>query len=223
VAEIRLELLESQVIDLVEQLSPEAKRTLCHALAAELGELAELTDDADLLAIWEDEEFWDEEEGMDRRQLLAAETFRYSYANYDAHLGVNIRFDEMMPADVDTLERAEEEGWDNARLAHGLDVPEDSVDDWRESYRRAKDIIDAPTHAEAFRRGVRYSILDAIDRGLADAGSVERLVTQICYRAADLAYLLDLSAEELSDYSKELRKTSASDLENFDLEDLAGL
>jgi len=31
---------------------------------------------------------------MNRKQLLAAETFHYSYANYDNHLGIgNIRFD----------------------------------------------------------------------------------------------------------------------------------
>jgi hypothetical protein len=158
---------------------------------------------------------------MNRKQLLAAETFHYSYANYANHLGIgNIRFDKLMPDDVDTLERAEREGWDDARLAQALEVSEDRVEFWRESYRRAKDIIDAPTPAESFRRGVRYSIQDAVEKGLMDEGAIERLVTQICYRAADLAYLLDLEGEMLSDYSKELRKESDFDLGPFDLEDL---
>lgn len=224
-AKVRLELSERQVTDLVEQLSEEAKQELCYALAVELGELEEIPDDVDLEDIWEDEDFWDDDEEwlMDRRQLLAAETYSYSYANYAAHLGGNVRFDELMPAGVDTLELAEEEDWDDARLAQALGVPEHRVDDWREAYRRAVDIIDAPTHAEAFRRGVRYSILDAVEKGLSDADAIERLVTQVCYRAADLAYLLDLTAEYLSTYSKELRQTSAADVEPFDPEDLAGL
>jgi len=158
---------------------------------------------------------------MNRKQLLAAETFHYSYANYANHLGIgNIRFDKWMPRDVTTLERAEREGWDDTRLAQALDIEEDHVKFWRESYRRAKHIVDAPTPAEAFRRGVRYSIQDAVEEGLTDEGAIERLVTQICYRAADLAYLLDLEREPLSDYSRELRKESDFDPGSFDLEDL---
>jgi hypothetical protein len=57
---------------------------------------------------------------MNRKQLLAAETFHYSYAHYADRLGGNIRFDKWMPDDVDTLERAEQEGWDDSRLAQAL-------------------------------------------------------------------------------------------------------
>lgn len=80
--------------------------------------------------------------------------------------------------------------------------------------------MDAPTPAESFRRGVRYSIQDAIEEGLTDEGDIERLVTQICYRAADLAYLLDLEGDTLSDYSRELRKESDLGPGPFALEDL---
>ena len=72
---------------------------------------------------------------MNRKQLLAAETFHYSYANYANHLGGNIRFDKWMPDDVDTLERAEQESRDDSRLAQALDVPEERVEFWRVSYR----------------------------------------------------------------------------------------
>ena len=150
---------------------------------------------------------------MNRKQLLAAETFHYSYANYANHLGGNIRFDKWMPDDVDTLERAEREGWDDARLAQALDVPEDRVEFWRVSHQRAKDIVDAPNPADSFRRGVRYSIQDAVEEGLTGEREIERLVTQICYRAADLAYLLDLERKRLSDYSEELREESDFDLD----------
>ena len=144
---------------------------------------------------------------MNRKQLLAAETFAYSYANYADHLGIgNIRFDKLMPGDVDTLEQAEQEGWDDKRLAEALEVEEEDVDFWRISYQRAKEIVGASNPAEAFRRGVRYSIEDAIEEGLSTEEDIKALVTQICYRTADLAYLLDLEGKQLSDYSGELRK-----------------
>ncbi len=41
--------------------------------------------------------------------------------------------------------------------------------------------------------------------GLRSARDVEKLVTQICCRAADLGYVLDGEREQLSDYSEELR------------------
>ena len=121
-----------------------------------------------------------------------------------------------MPEQIDRLEDAEQEGWDDARLATALEVEVDKVEFWRESYRRAKEIVDAPTAAESFRRGVRYSIQDAVEEGLADKEAIEQLVTQICYRAADLAYMLDMEAEILSRYSRELRRSSDADLETLD-------
>src|SRR5207249_4163991 len=46
-----------------------------------------------------------------------------------------------------------------------------------------------------FRNAVRFSIQDAVREGLHDAESIEALVTQICYRAADLAYVLHTRGE----------------------------
>jgi hypothetical protein len=219
-AKVQLEIPESQVVALVDQLSPEAKQAVWQMLASELVEPDELEAflEEDLFALWEaGEEDWDDDyPAMDRRELLAAETFNYSYANYDDHLGIgNVRFDKLMPDDVDTLEQAEQEGWDDARLAEALEVDVDKVEFWRESYRRAKEIVDAPTAAESFRRGVRYSIQDAVEEGLAGEEAIEQLVTQICYRTADLAYLLDMEELILSDYSSELRKSSDADLETL--------
>jgi hypothetical protein len=227
-AKVQLEIPESQVVALVQQLSLQAKQAVWLLLASELVEpddVEAFLEDEDLVALWEgDGELWDDDyPAMERRELLAAETFHYSYANYDDHLGIgNIRFDKLMPDDVDTLEQDEQEGWDDARLAAALEIEVDKVELWRESYRRAKAIVDAPTPAESFRHGVRYSIQDAVEEGLADAEAIERLVTQICYRAADLAYLLDMEELLLSDYSSELRKSSAADLEALvdDLDDL---
>jgi hypothetical protein len=218
-AKVQLEIPESQVVALVGQLSPESKQAVWQMLASELADLDEaeaFLEEEDLVALWEED--WDDDyPAMDRRELLAAETFHYSYANYDDHLGIgNVRFDKLMPDDVDTLEQAEQEGWDDARLAAALEVEVDKVEFWRESYRRAKEIVDAPTAAESFRCGVRYSIQDAVEQGLTGEEAIEQLVTQICYRAADLAYMLDMEAEILSRYSRELRRSSDADLETLD-------
>ncbi len=144
---------------------------------------------------------------MDRKYLLAAELFNYSYANYADHLGIGkIRYDKTMHETFEILDRADREGWNNAKIAKALVVEEEDVDEWRGHYRRAKDIIDAPNAAESFRRGVRYSIKYEIKEGLETEEAIEKLVTQICYRAADLAVLLDREGKRLSDYSQELRQ-----------------
>lgn len=226
-ARLSLELMETQVIALVRQLSLEDKHIVMRLLSSELGEpdeVAALKDDEDLDEFWEDEDFWEESDGLDRRHLLTAETFGYSYANYADHLGMgNVRFDKLMPEMVDTLEQAERQSWDEVHLARALEVPEDQGGSWREAYRRALTIVDAPTPAESLRRSVWFSIQDAVEGGLSDEGSAERLVTQICYRAADLAYLLDLEGESFSDYSEELREESDDDLGAIDLEGLTEL
>lgn len=147
-----------------------------------------------------------------RKQMLAADIFGYSYANYEDHLG-NIRFDRLMPSDVDTLERAEREGWNASRLAQALEIPEVRVASFQRTYREAKEILDAPTLAESFRRGVRFSIQHAVEQGLEDKGSIERLVTQICYRAADLGFRLDMEGQQLSEYADELRQDTEYDNE----------
>ncbi len=153
---------------------------------------------------------------LSREQKIAADLFGYSYAHYADHLGDfpgegNVRFERVMPENVHILERAERENWKPARLAKALEIAEDKVDHYREMYRQAKDIVDAPTPAESFRRGVRHSIENAMREGLSSARDVEKLVTQICYRAADLGYLLDVEEEQLSDYSEELRKEPPDD------------
>jgi len=143
---------------------------------------------------------------MKRRHFLAAELYSYSFDNYRSHLEVgNRRFTEYMPADVECLERAEAEEWADEEVARELDVALDRVGELREGLIRARNVVDAPTPAEAFRRGVRYSIETAVEEGLASADAVERLVVQICYRAADMSLLLDLEGRTLSDYSVALR------------------
>ena len=143
---------------------------------------------------------------MERKHLLAAELFAYSFANYEDHLGIgNLRFEQRMPEEALLLERAEDEGWSDAQVVAASEVPAAEVGDVRRRFRRARAVVDAPDAAAAFRAGVRFSIEDAIADGLMDEPAVDRLVTQVCYRAADLAFLLDREAKALSDYSTALR------------------
>jgi hypothetical protein len=53
---------------------------------------------------------------------------------------------------------------------------------------------------------VRYSIKYAVEEGLETEEDFDQLATQICYRAADLAVLLEIEDKQLSDYSRELRR-----------------
>jgi hypothetical protein len=144
---------------------------------------------------------------MNRTQLLAAETYHYSYANYADHLGIgNIRFDRLMPDTVKALEKAAAEGWPLEKLAKELGHEPAAAADLMGSFKQAKQIVDAGNPAESFRTGVRFSIRYAVAQGLKDEQAVERLVTQICYRAADLAYLLKQEGTTLSRYSRYLRR-----------------
>jgi Mn-dependent DtxR family transcriptional regulator len=143
---------------------------------------------------------------MNRTQLLAAELFNYSYANYQDHLGVNIRFDELMPQTVSTLEKAEAEEWPLKELARELEVDSQQAEDLLERLQDAREVVEAENPAEAFRNGVRQSIHMAMESALDSAEDIEKLVRQICYRAADLAYLLKAEGSSLSRYSRHLRR-----------------
>lgn len=142
-----------------------------------------------------------------RVQLLAAEIYSYSFANYANHLGIgHVRFEKLMPDTARNLERAEKEGWSDQRLAKALDVELSEVPDWRTRYRRAVEVVDAKSPAESFRNAVRQVLLLELGRHELGDAELESAVKQICYRAADLSYLLDQRGETLSDYSKELRR-----------------
>jgi hypothetical protein len=144
---------------------------------------------------------------MDRYHLLAAEIFGYSYANYEDHLGIDhIRYETWMPDTARTLERAEAERWPLQKVARELDLDEVQASRMIRAFRCARDVVDAQNPAESFRWAVRQCIEHAIHSGLGDEPSIERLVTQIGYRTADLAFLLDRNGETLSQYSIRLRR-----------------
>lgn len=142
---------------------------------------------------------------LSRDQLLAAEMYGYSLANYYDHLGVNIRFDNYMPKMVSILEQAEREKWPPKKIAAKAEVDVEDVDDWMDALRRAKQVIDADNPAESFRNGIRQDIETAVKNGLQDSEDIEKLVIQICYRASDMSYLLWNEGQPLSRYSRHLR------------------
>ena len=113
-----------------------------------------------------------------------------------------------MPEVARTLENAVKENWSTSRLAKALRVDSDEVEGLTAAFRRACQIVDAENPAELFRNAVRFSIQDVAHDGLKDAKSIEDLVTQICFRAADLAFVLQTRNEPLFRYSRHLRKES---------------
>jgi hypothetical protein len=72
-----------------------------------------------------------------------------------------------------------------------------------QALRRARDVVDADNPAESFGRVSR--------RRLPRGCKTSSLVTQICYRAADLAYLLKREGKALSRYSHHLRREPGVD------------
>ncbi len=144
---------------------------------------------------------------MKRIHLLAAEVYGYSFAHYEDRLKIgNIRFTKLMPRSMADLERAEKEGWDDQRLAAALEVELADVGAWRKRVRDAVEMVDAATPADSFRIAVRQSLMLEFAAMGVEAAQIEKAVTQICFRAADLGFLLDRSEELLSDYSEELRR-----------------
>ncbi len=143
---------------------------------------------------------------MDRRQLLAAEIHGYSYDNYHDHLGVNPRFDRYMPEAVDTLESAADKAWPIEKVANALGVEVNEAKEALLALERARKVVDAKNPAESFRWAVRQSIEAAVEEGLSDTESINRLTIQICYRAADLGYILKQNGGVLSQYSRHLRR-----------------
>lgn len=143
---------------------------------------------------------------MERIHLLAAEIFKYSYANYEDHLGINERFDSLMPRDTEKLVTALKNKWSIDQVAKELDVTAEIADSLLSATIEALEIVDAENPAESFRNGVRQSIKTAAEGGLDSSEAIENLVIQICYRAADLGLLLDKKGHRLSQYSRHLRK-----------------
>ena len=144
---------------------------------------------------------------LTRVQLLAAEIFGYSYANYVDHLGIgNVRFDSLMPQDAKILERAVAEAWNLERVAEELDVDPDNAAALMSATRDALEVVDAENPAEAFRNSVRQILLHAGTEGLDSDEAIEQLVIQICYRVSDLSHLLRRDGNPLARYCRHFRR-----------------
>jgi hypothetical protein len=93
---------------------------------------------------------------LTRAQLLAAELYGYSYANYEDHLGIgNVRYERLMPRTALLLERALAESWPVAKVARKLEMDEVTAQRFIGGYRDAAEVVDAASPAESFRTSVR--------------------------------------------------------------------
>jgi|TARA_B110000037_G_scaffold158186_1_gene178440 hypothetical protein len=143
---------------------------------------------------------------MKRIHYLAAEIFFYSYDNYDGHLGINDRFDQLMPDDAHLLDTALNGDFDPKKLAVKLKMTEDELIEYLQRAKNARKIVDADSPAGGFREGVKQSIQQALEKGIADGEAIDALALQICYRAADLGFRLKQKGERLEQYSEDLRR-----------------
>ena len=158
---------------------------------------------------------------MNKKQLLAAELFNYSYDNYADHLEVgNERFTKLMPEFYEILERSQIENWPKKKIAKELEIEEDTVEYWIHRLKTAKEIIFAKNASESFRFAVKDTIKRAVDEGLDSDEKIEDLVIQICYRSADFGYLLNLEKKQLYDYSRWLRRDRDVDYSRVGLPNL---
>ncbi len=145
---------------------------------------------------------------MKRVHYLAAEIFFYSYDNYDGHLGVCDRFDRTMPDCARLLYAALDGEFDAKELAAKLEVTEDDLIEYLQRTRNARRIVDSDSAAEGFREGVKQSIQHAFEKGIEGEAAINALVGQICYRAADLGFLLKQNGQRLEEFAEELRRES---------------
>jgi hypothetical protein len=138
---------------------------------------------------------------MERIHYLAAELFGYSYENYNGKLEIkHVRFTKYMPETVRKLEKALDENWIDSKIAKELEIEIEEVSKWKDAYRSANRIV-KNTHAGAFfKSAIRESVLHALDLGLSEEKDIDILIEQICYRTADLGFLLKVEDKKLSDY-----------------------
>jgi hypothetical protein len=156
---------------------------------------------------------------LNRNELLAAEIFSYSYANYSDHHG-NPRFDRYMPEHVKVLEQATQEKWPMSKLAETLDVEEEHAMEMLKSLDEARRVIDTVNPSEAFREMVRQRLCYMLKGKVDDEAEIDKIVIQMCYCAADLGCLLEWENSRLSDYSEWLRRDADCDYSGIGLPNL---
>jgi len=158
---------------------------------------------------------------MTQHQLLTAELFDYSYDNYADHLEVgNARFKKIMPEFCATLGEAIDNKLPKEKIAQRLKIDPDKVDSWIKSYKDSAEIVNAVNPSEAFRISLQKIMYGKMKENLDTKEKIDDLIIQICYRVADLGYLLELEKSELSDYSDWLRRDKDVDYSMMGLPNL---
>jgi len=143
---------------------------------------------------------------VNRIHYLAAEVYGYSYDNYQEKVEMgHVRFTKYMPQAIKILEKAEIEPISNSELAKKLEIEVDKIDEWKEAYKRAKEIVDAGSAGASFKTGVRETVKNYVEEDKINKESIDALVEQILYRTADFGNLLKRENKELYEYSEMLR------------------
>ena len=125
-----------------------------------------------------------------------------------------------MPKFCSTLGKAISEGWTNEKIAQKLEIDIAEVQEWIESYVAAEEIISAINPSESFRKSLLKVLANAANVDLDSKERIEDLVIQICYRVADLGYLLKLENSELAEYTDWLRREKDVDYSGVGLPNL---
>jgi len=143
---------------------------------------------------------------MKEIHYLAAEVYGYSYDNYQEKIEMgHVRFTKYMPDSIRILIKAENENWDDEKLANKLEIDIDQVNSWKNSFRNAQSIVKGEHAGDSFKIAIRKTILDAVESGLSNDEEIETLIEQIYYRTNDFGFLLNKEGRKVSDYSIYLR------------------
>ena len=133
---------------------------------------------------------------MKRIHYLAAETFSWSYPDYQNHLKMRSPvFSTDLPRIVDLLERGEQEGWDSGRLSIALECGQAKAEEWQARFRRALEVVDAPTPAASLRASFAQTLNPSAGGNPASAERTDDLLAKLCRKAGD--FLFRLAAEGL--------------------------
>ena len=151
---------------------------------------------------------------MKREHYLAAEIYGYSYDHYNEKIKMgHERFSKYMPRDIEILEQSEKENWSEQRMAKALEIEIYQVKSFKDSFARAKKIVDQENAARSYIAALEASVESVVSNTLTKIADTDiepttlskQLVAQILYCTSDFGHLLAKEEKELYEYGQILR------------------